>query len=152
MREAARARMGIVELTRIGFAVVNQLLDRFPWRGWMHHHDLEALGDLSDRCKVLDRVITGVCRYRRNHGERARVADYQRIAVPRRTRDRPRPNSPTCATAIFNDHRLYQPGRKNLRREPGRKIAWSSRRRRHDDLDGPGGIVLRRKGVGGAQS
>src|SRR5215510_15041198 len=80
MREAARARMGIVELTRIGFAVVNQLLDRFPWRGWMHHHDLEALGDLSDRCKVLDRVITGVCRYRRDHGERARVADHQRIA------------------------------------------------------------------------
>src|SRR5260221_10041875 len=35
-REAARARMGIVELTRIGFAVVDQLLDRLPWRGWMH--------------------------------------------------------------------------------------------------------------------
>src|SRR4029453_9307824 len=104
MREAARARMGIVELIRIGFAVVDQLLDRFPWRGWMHHHDLEALGDLSDRCKVLDRVITGVCRYRRDHGERARVADHQPIADRGGTRDRPRPNSPTRAAAITGCH------------------------------------------------
>src|SRR5262245_56957512 len=47
----------------------------------MHHHDLETFGNFRDRRKVLDRVVTGIYRHSRDHCERARVSDHQRIAI-----------------------------------------------------------------------
>src|SRR5262249_30394091 len=114
MRQTTRPSMGIVEVAGIGLAILDQPLDRLPWRRRVHHHDLETFGSFRDPRTVLDRVVTGIYRRSRDHCERARVSDHRRIAIRGGPCDRPRADRSTRTTAIFDDHRLSEPGRKNL--------------------------------------
>ena len=59
MRQAARAGVGVVELARIGLGVVEEFLQRLGRERRLHHQDLEALRDLGDRRKVLERIVAG---------------------------------------------------------------------------------------------
>src|SRR5262245_66318464 len=110
MRQTTRPSMGIVEFAGIGLAILDQPLDRLPWRRRMHHHNLETFANFRYRRKVLDRVVTGIYRHSRAHCERARVSDHQRVAIRGGPCDRPRAAPSTRTTAISDEHRPAEPG------------------------------------------
>ncbi len=80
----------------------------------MHDEDLETFVDTDDRREVLDRIVTGALRHRRNGGERTGVAGEQRVTVGRRGRDHARAKRATRTRPVFDHHRLTEFRGQNL--------------------------------------
>jgi hypothetical protein len=126
-----------IELARVGFGVPNEVSQRCPRRGLVHGDDLEPLGDPRNGCKILDWIVAGCRRYRRDNGQRAGISQQQRIAVRKGFCDFPRADCAGGARAMLNDDRLTEFRVENLRGKTGGKIRRPARRSGHDNLDRP---------------
>ena len=65
-----------------------------------------ALGDLGDRCEILERVIVAEAVDSGADNQRARISEQERVAVRVRVGDEFRSKRAAGAAAVFDDYRL----------------------------------------------
>jgi len=108
-----------------------------------HHHEVGII-DRRDRHEIphQDKRLVGnerfVGRVRVGHRE-------QRVAVGRGLRDSIAADDGAGAGAILDDEGLLERLGKVLRQHAGIDVGRPARTKRHDDLHGMGGIILRKR-------
>ena len=142
----ARADTGgrIGDLARLFLRQRDQVGDAAHWQRRMDHENLLVGGDEPDRREILAWVVAGIAAVEAGrHGEEARMADHQRVAVGRRLGGRACADGAGRPAAVFDDELLTKRAPHVLAQQPRQNVVAAARRERHHDGDGTRGVGLR---------
>ena len=114
----------------------------------MHGEHVVHARDHRDRREVFQRVVAQLRIESRVHGERADVAEEQRVAVGRAARDELGADLARRAAAVVDDDLLRPHFAELLRDDAAHEVGGARRRERDDDADGARGEVASAACVG----
>jgi len=151
MRARAHAIGGVVQLTRTRLEIRDQLAKGAHRQRRRHHEQTGRGPDQYDRSEIAQRLERQFPIERRI-GRKPERAHRQGVAVGRGLHHLERAGVGVGAWAVQGDERLAEPLAQAFADQPRQDVVAAAHRERHDDLDGPGRIVLRRHSRGKRKS
>ena len=139
----AGARGGVVEVAGLGLQQRQELLQVLGRHRGVHHHQQVGVVDGRHRHEIAHELVGAVRQQRLVDGVRVRH-HQQRVAVGRRLGDLARADQRAGAGPVLDDERLLERFLQVLADDAGVDVGGPAGAERHDDLDGPRWVVLRR--------
>ena len=137
VRSAAVAARAVVELAGMLAGVVDQLGHRVRRHRWVHHEHVGQPRHHADGREVGDRVVGELRIERRIEGQRADMAEQQRVPVGVGLGDGGAGDRSRQPRPVVDHHRLAEAVRHLLADDPAEEIGRSAGRERHDQGHGP---------------
>jgi hypothetical protein len=149
MSARADAEGPVVDLPGVFLRELDELADGSCRQRRMHDQRLRADTERSDRNEIVERIVRELAVDVRRRDE-GRVRGHQQgVAVRRRLRDIFSADLAGAATRLVLDHDLLAEGfRQPLAQRAADHIGDAACGKRHDDMNGPARIGLRRRGRG----
>ena len=142
MTDRADAGRSVVDLSRVGLGVSDQLRDRVHRKRGMHDNRRGRVADQPDRCEILAGIETGIGIDPRRDGEGAGITEHQRVAVRRGPGDLRGRNRAPGAAAVVDDELPAELFAELVGHDPRDDAGGAAGRERIDQRDWPGGISL----------
>ena len=136
----AQTGRAVIQFSRIGLGVANQLLYVVGGHRRMNYQHIFNGRHKPDRRKIFNRVVGQLGGHGRVGTHDAAGTKQNGIAVGCRFGDELSANRPSGANLVFYYHGSAQTGRQARRNDAGRNVCRPTSGEGHDQLDGLGGL------------